>query len=131
MLVDILCDGKVVNTIIVNSPEELSALGITEWQPAGATRAETTEEIIAKYEAALDEHLDTVARQYRYRDREMFALRSGYPGPYQVEGAAFGTWMDTCNKQAYDLMASVVKGEAELPSISEFIDGFAKFIKPE
>lgn len=130
MLVDIMSGGKVVNTIIVNSPEELVALGITEWQPAGATRPETHEEIAARYEALLDNHLDAVAKAHRYRDRERFALRSGYPGPYQAEGIAFGTWMDTCNKLSYDLMDDVIAGRVELPTPEQFINDLPIFVKP-
>lgn len=90
----------------------------------------TRDQVLAQYESELDAHLDRVAQQYRYRDRVTFALRSGYPGPYQAEGAAFGSWMDTCNAQAYALMAAVLVGDAELPTVVEFLASLPEFVKP-
>lgn len=121
-----MCDGVVVNTIVVNSEAVLNELGITEYEIGPVQSPATVEE----YELALDEHLDSVAKRYRYRDREMFALRSGYPGPFQAEGIAFGTWMDTCNKQAYDLWDAVLNGTAEMPTIQQFLDSLPIFVKP-
>ena len=92
--------------------------------------APTPQAIIAMYEGALDGHLDAIAQQYRYRDRVTFALRAGYPGPYQVEGAAFGAWMDACNQQAYALLASVQRGDVEMPTIDEFIASLPEFVLP-
>lgn len=90
----------------------------------------TTEQIISSYEAALDAHLDAVAQQHRYRDRVTFAMRAGYPGPYQAEGTAFGIWMDNCNQQAYALLQAVMAGEAEMPSKEAFIASLPEFVLP-
>ena len=90
----------------------------------------TTEQLIAEYEAALDTHLDAVAKQHRYRDRVTFAMRAGYPGPWQAEGAAFGTWMDSCNQVAYALMNAVMLGDADLPTKEEFIAALPAFVLP-
>lgn len=90
----------------------------------------TTEQIIAKYESELDAHLDAVAQSYRYRDRITFALRAGYPGPYQAEGIAFGAWMDTCNAQAYALVARVKAGSEAMPSLEAFITSLPEFVLP-
>ena len=87
----------------------------------------TQAKIIAEYEAALDAYLDAVAQQHRYRDRVTFAMRAGYAGPWQSEGVKFGTWMDTCNAQAYALLESVLAGEAELPSKEDFIASLPEF----
>lgn len=86
------------------------------------------EQVIAQYESALNEHLDSVARQHRYDDRFTFALRSGYTGPYQADGKAFGTWMDTCNAQAYKLLEDVQAGRTTMPSIEDFIAGLPPFV---
>lgn len=90
----------------------------------------TAEQLIASYESALDAHLDAVAQQHRYRDRVTFAMRAGYPGPWQSEGAKFGTWMDTCNAQAYALLQSVLDGETELPSKDDFVASLPPFVLP-
>ena len=96
-------------------------------EPAPATPP-TTEQLIAEYEAALDAHLDAVAQQHRYRDRVTFALRAGYPNPWQSAGAAFGSWMDSCNAQAYALLESVLAGGAELPTKAAFIASLPPFV---
>ena len=92
--------------------------------------APTQAQIIAQYEAALDTHLDSVAKLHRYNDRFSFALRAGFAGPYQAEGIAFATWMDTCNVQAFALLQSVLDGTAELPTVEDFIAMLPVFSLP-
>lgn len=89
---------------------------------------ETQAEIIKKYEMALDSHLDTVARVYRYDNRFTFSIRAGYVGPYQAEAILFAQWMDLCNTTAYALMADVVAGSKEMPTIDDFIGGLPVFV---
>ena len=91
---------------------------------------QTQAEIIAQYESALDNHLDSVAQQYRYQDRFSFATRAGYVGHYQSEAIAFAQWMDSCNVQAFALLESVIAGEIEMPSIEAFIGSLPEFILP-
>ena len=90
----------------------------------------TQSQIIAQYESALDTHLDSVAKAYRYDDRKSFALRAAYPGPYQAEGLAFAQWMDDCNVQAYSLLQSVTAGETPKPTIEEMIAALPRFVLP-
>lgn len=85
-------------------------------------------EVIAQYERALDNHLDSVAKQYRYNDRFTFALRAGYPGPYHDEAVAFAAWMDTCNVQAFTLLSEVQAGNATMPTIEGFIESLPVFV---
>lgn len=93
--------------------------------------AQEQSDLIKRYEAALDAHLDSVARAHRYTDRFTFALRAGYPGPYQSEGAAFATWMDACNVQSFSLLQQVLEGQESLPSLEAFISGLPAFVLPE
>ena len=90
----------------------------------------TQEQLVAQYESALDSYLDAVASAHRYNDRFTFALRAGYSGPYQSEGAAFALWMDTCNVQAFALLGDVLSGEAELPTVDDFIAALPEFVLP-
>lgn len=85
---------------------------------------------IAKYEHALDSHLDNVARLHRYNDRFTFALRAGYVGPYQAEGIAFAQWMDACNVAAYALLQQVIAGTIEAPAPDAFIASLPAFVMP-
>lgn len=91
---------------------------------------ETVEQTIARYEAALDAHLDATARMHRYDNRFTFALRAAYPGPWHADGVAFAEWMDGCNAQAYALLKSVLDGDVSMPSIEDFINGLPDFVKP-
>lgn len=86
--------------------------------------------LLQKYERALDEHLDSVAKQYRYNDRFTFALRAGYPGPWQAEGIAFAQWMDSVNHNAFQLLISVQEGSTPALSIEEFISNIPPFVSP-
>lgn len=92
--------------------------------------APTEAQLIALYEGDLDLHIDTVARAHRYSDRFTFALRAGYPGPYQAEGIAFAQWMDDCNAQAYALLTAVKVGTKPLPSRADFIAGLPVLVLP-
>jgi hypothetical protein len=83
--------------------------------------------LIKRYEGALDAHLDSVAHTHRYTDRFTFALRAGYPGPYQAEGVAYAQWMDACNVQAFSLLQRVLSGQEALPSLEAFIGALPTF----
>jgi hypothetical protein len=97
------------------------------WQLLDATGAipealaETAEQTIARYEAALDAWLDAKARMHRYDNRFAFALRAAYAGPWQAEGVAFAQWMDACNIAAFEVLTEVQAGTLALPSIDDFI----------
>lgn len=86
---------------------------------------------VEDYDRALTKHLDAVASQRRYDNRITCALRAGYPGPFQAEGAAFASWMDTCNAQAYQLMLDVQAGLVEQPSIEAMIAALPPMQWPE
>ena len=89
--------------------------------------APTTAQTIARYEKALDDHLDGVAKLHRYRDRFTFAQRATRPGPWYAEGCAFYDWMETCNAQAFALLSEVQAGNAVMPTIDAFIDSLPEF----
>jgi len=92
--------------------------------------AESQSQIIARYEAALDEHLDAVARASSYDNRFTFALRAGFAGPYHAEGTAFAQWMDACNQHAFDFLGEVLSGDERIPdSVEAFIAMLPKFEK--
>lgn len=90
-------------------------------------KAKATQFLIATYEAELDRHLDAVAQADRWRDRFTFAARASYPNPWQQKAIAFGTWMDTCNILAYELLLKVEAGSVPAPTIEEFIAGLPEF----
>lgn len=68
---------------------------------------------------AIDQLYDSVAQAKHYDTRYTCALRAGYPGPFQAEGLAFATWMDTCNAAAYLMLAEVYAGTRPMPTSLE------------
>lgn len=59
---------------------------------------------------------DSTAQARRYDNRITCALRAGYVGPFQAEGQAFATWMDTCNALGYTMLAEVQAGTRPMPA---------------
>jgi hypothetical protein len=83
--------------------------------------APTPEQIILQYTAALEAMYDEKANERRYDNRFTCALRAGYPGPFQAEGIAFATWMDSCNALGYQILAEVQSGQRPVPTILQFL----------
>jgi len=100
-----------------------------ENQETGVPEPLTQEQIVALYEQALDEHLDSVAQSDRWSNRFTFVARAGYPNRWQQEAIAFGVWMDSCNEHAYALLQQVAAGEVPMPTLEEFIDGLPEYVK--
>lgn len=101
------------------------------WVPPSEPPPPSPADLVARYEALLDQHLDAVAQKYRYADRTRLALRAGYPNEHQPLALAFGTWMDqSCNRPAKQLMVDVIAGKKPMPSEDEFIAGLPPFVPP-
>lgn len=82
------------------------------------------------YDAALTAHLDSVAQSKRYADRISCSVRAGYPGPFQAEGIAFATWMDTCNQIGYQMLADFQAGNIPQPSVEDVIAALPPMVWP-
>lgn len=86
--------------------------------------------IIRAYTEVLEGHYDTVAQDHRYDNRFTCALRAGYPGPFQSEGAAFAVWMDECNAHAYAQLAAVLAGDRAKPTADELVSELPPMVWP-
>lgn len=83
------------------------------------------------FDKALTNHLDSTAQERKYDNRITCALRAGYVGPFQAEGKAFASWMDSCNYTAYQLLSEVEQGIRPLPvSTKELIDALPIMVWP-
>jgi hypothetical protein len=69
----------------------------------------------------LEAYYDSVAKIKKYDNRLTCALRAGYEGPFQAEGIAFATWMDTCNDMVYQLVADISNGIRASMTVGQFI----------
>lgn len=87
--------------------------------------------LVGDYDSILNNHYDTVAQSKQYDNRISCAMRSGYEGPYQAEGIAFGQWMDSCNQSAYQIYAAILSGEIQpFDSEEDFIATFPEMVWP-
>lgn len=80
--------------------------------------------------AALEARYDQEAQTKRYDNRFTCALRAGYPGPFQSQGIAFGSWMDDCNAYAYEQMDLVLAGERPMPTTAELVSELPPMVWP-
>lgn len=91
-----------------------------------------TQLILQQCDQRLTQHLDSTAQAKRYDNRISCALRAGYPGPFQSEGIAFATWMDTCNALGYQFLAEIMAGTRPVPqNPQELIDALPPMVWPE
>lgn len=124
---------NLVTQSVCETTPELTALGHWEQRWEVVELFETQEErdtaIVADAEAKrlaaiagivadMESLFDTIAQSKRYDNRVTCALRAGYAGPFQAEGLAFATWMDTCNATAYQMLAEVQAGTRQMPATS-------------
>lgn len=91
------------------------------------SQEQVTAILTARYEAILDNHLDSVAQADRWDNRFTFVARAGYPNHWQQQAIAFGIWMDTCNAQAYLMLQEVIAGNIPVPTPEEFINSLPVF----
>lgn len=65
---------------------------------------------------AMEQLFDATAQSKHYDNRITCALRAGYFGPFQQEGIAFATWMDSQNAKGYTMLAQVQAGTMPMPA---------------
>lgn len=105
--------------VVALSPEQIAA-----------NLAEAQANTIALYEKSLDEHLDGIAQRHRFADRKALSLRAAYPNAWHDLAVAFGTWMDVCNVQAYNLLQEALAGQQSMPTLEDFIGDLPEFVAP-
>jgi hypothetical protein len=109
-------DGQVVTA---SEPVKKSGAWYMGWAVRQMTADELetrTAQTVAEYTAFLEGKFDEAAAGKRYDSRLTCALRAAYPGPFQADGAAFGSWMDECNALAYQVMERVLSGLEPMPT---------------
>jgi len=85
---------------------------------------------LEEYDAALTQHLYATAQERRYSDRISCSVRAGYVGPFQAEGIAFATWMDTCNAIGYTMLSEYQQGLIPQPTIAEMLAALPEMAWP-
>lgn len=115
----------------ITAPEDFDASRLADYVAAdGAVRLPPVD-VVAVFDAALTEHLDSTAKQKRYDNRITCMVRAGFVGPFQAEGLAFATWCDSVNALAYAMLAAVQAGTAPMPDGPQaFIDTLPAMVWP-
>lgn len=79
--------------------------------------------LMARFETAIQGHIDTIAQSRRYRDG--FAL-AGYVAStvpqYAAEATAFVAWRDAVWLYAYGELDKALNGQREIPSVEDFME---------
>lgn len=123
------------NACVPNDPANSDRQVYEQWLAEGNTPEPidppTQDQVVAAYIATLEAHYDSVAQQRRYDNRLTCALRAGYPGPFQAEGAAFGSWMDRCNAYAYAQLDAVLAGTRAKPTEAALIAELPPMVWPQ
>lgn len=76
---------------------------------------------VSDYVLAMEAMFDAKAKERSYDTRYTCALRAGYPSPFQAEGLAFATWMDTCNGIGLQLLNDFQSGKIPPLTIPELL----------
>jgi hypothetical protein len=97
-----------------------------------ANQQQAFQQKLKQFDDALVNLFEEQAKSKRYDSRITCALRAGYAGPFQAEGQAFASWMDTCNALAYQILAEVQAGTRPEPAnVEEFLALFPPITWPE
>jgi hypothetical protein len=89
---------------------------------------ETSEQIIARLEFALDRHLDEVAKSYRYESiRTMVTYATSTHVKFGAEGYAAVQFRDAVYEHGINTLEDVQNGLREVPTEEELIAELPKF----
>ena len=81
----------------------------------------SSEQISKDLEAAVDQHIESVAHADRWESRVTCTMRAGYPNPWQNKAIAFGQWMDACYTHCIQVQAAVIAGTRPVPTETQLI----------
>ena len=85
-------------------------------------KLESTEQIIARLEFALDKHLDQVANSYRYDSIRTMVTYDGDPNPkFDYEGKAAKAWRSACYTRSIEIINEVQSEQRPIPTEAELI----------
>lgn len=103
-------------------------LVITVEQKAAARRQAT----MAEFERAIQEHVDSSARDMMFRDGVTLASYVASTNPAWAEQAqAFVAWRDSVWGYAYAELAKALSGEREIPTVEAFLTELPAIVWPE
>lgn len=134
--------GSVVNVIVADSDftipdallikSETAQIGdaynaTTKKFTSPVAPAPTLTELRPAYEAAVQVHLDSVARQHGYDNVHTACAYAGAPNPFQAESQQFIAWRGAVWVAAFALFQQVEAGTVPLPTPEDAIASLPAF----
>jgi hypothetical protein len=120
---------------VPDDPESTERQAIAAWEAEGnvipAYSEETPTPTITDYENAIQNLVDSTAREKQFRDGVTLASYIGSTKPkWAAEAQAFVAWRDYVWTSAYAELEKVQNGEREQPSIEAIIEELPKITWP-
>lgn len=81
-------------------------------------------------EAALENLLDTKARERTWKDCMSARAAAGSPSSFQPEGIAFVNWWAACWELAHTILAEAQVGTRPVPTVEEFLAEMPELVLP-
>lgn len=100
---------------------------VTAEDKAAQERAALT----ARFENAIQDHIDTIAQSRRYRDGFALACYVASTVPqFAAEATAFVAWRDAVWLYAYGELDKALNGQREVPTVEDFIAELPEMVWP-
>lgn len=97
---------------------------------ASLTQEEIFKRASEPLETALENMLDTKARERTWKDCMSARAAAGYPSSFQPEGIAFVNWWAACWEKAHQIMAECIAGTRPIPTTEEFLTEMPGLVLP-
>ncbi|MDP9854491.1 hypothetical protein [Agrobacterium tumefaciens] len=107
--------------------------GLRKWVDGDVVAAEapTTALTITDYENAIQDLVDSTARERQFRDGVTLASYIGSTKPkWAAEAQAFVAWRDNVWTYAYGELAKVQAGQRQQPTVEQFLGEIARIAWP-
>jgi len=108
---------------IDGTPFNLSDADINKIE-AKVQEVKTSENIKQKQKAfnsAIEKHLDSKAKEFRYSNMMSARSYTGYDNPFQAEAQKLAVWASNCWVKAGAIEADVEAGKRDMPTIDEVL----------
>lgn len=130
----IVCDIKGAQSLVPDDMENSDRQRIAEWENEGNVIppfAQTLNTTITDYENAIQNLVDSTAREKQFRDGVTLASYTASTKPkWAAEAQAFVAWRDNVWFYAYGQLAKVQAGQRPQPTVEAFLAEIAPIAWP-
>ena len=115
------------------APVQSNGQWVDGWRERPMTQAEMTVQqaaIVATLTDAVQQHLDSKAREKNYDDIVSACSYAAVPNDFQAESQAYLTWRAACWKKCYQIMAEVQAQSRAIPTKAELLAELPLLVLP-